>query len=116
MICQVRFSIDLTIRRSDPGNGVPITPPLTSGTCPRTIRVMAGTIDNDVYDRLGESWWDETSLLNILGPRANPVALLRGFARARRRRITYGELGQRMDMGQVRSRGVSNMGFAIKSQ
>jgi len=23
-------------------------------------------IDNDVYDRLGESWWDETSPLNVL--------------------------------------------------
>jgi 2-polyprenyl-6-hydroxyphenyl methylase/3-demethylubiquinone-9 3-methyltransferase len=27
---------------------------------------MAGAIDNDVYDRLGASWWDETSLLNLL--------------------------------------------------
>jgi 2-polyprenyl-6-hydroxyphenyl methylase / 3-demethylubiquinone-9 3-methyltransferase len=23
-------------------------------------------IDNDVYDRLGESWWDESNPLNIL--------------------------------------------------
>ena len=27
---------------------------------------MAGSIDNDVYERLGASWWDETSLLNLL--------------------------------------------------
>jgi 2-polyprenyl-6-hydroxyphenyl methylase / 3-demethylubiquinone-9 3-methyltransferase len=27
---------------------------------------MGGSIDNDVYNRLGESWWDETSLLNCL--------------------------------------------------
>jgi len=27
---------------------------------------MAGSVDNDVYDRLGASWWDETSLLNLL--------------------------------------------------
>ena len=27
---------------------------------------MAGSVDNDVYDRLGESWWDETSLLSLL--------------------------------------------------
>jgi 2-polyprenyl-6-hydroxyphenyl methylase/3-demethylubiquinone-9 3-methyltransferase len=27
---------------------------------------MARAIDNDVYERLGASWWDETSLLNLL--------------------------------------------------
>jgi 2-polyprenyl-6-hydroxyphenyl methylase/3-demethylubiquinone-9 3-methyltransferase len=27
---------------------------------------MGRSVDNDVYDRLGESWWDETSLLNLL--------------------------------------------------
>jgi 2-polyprenyl-6-hydroxyphenyl methylase/3-demethylubiquinone-9 3-methyltransferase len=27
---------------------------------------MRRSVDNDVYDRLGESWWDETSLLNLL--------------------------------------------------
>ena len=27
---------------------------------------MAGSVDNDVYDRLGGSWWDEASLLNLL--------------------------------------------------
>ena len=27
---------------------------------------MAGSVDNDVYNRLGGSWWDETSLLNLL--------------------------------------------------
>ena len=27
---------------------------------------MAGSVDNDVYDRLGGSWWDETSLLSLL--------------------------------------------------
>jgi 2-polyprenyl-6-hydroxyphenyl methylase / 3-demethylubiquinone-9 3-methyltransferase len=27
---------------------------------------MSPSVDNDVYDRLGESWWDETSPLNVL--------------------------------------------------
>jgi 2-polyprenyl-6-hydroxyphenyl methylase/3-demethylubiquinone-9 3-methyltransferase len=27
---------------------------------------MDGSVDNDVYDRLGGSWWDETSPLNVL--------------------------------------------------
>jgi 2-polyprenyl-6-hydroxyphenyl methylase/3-demethylubiquinone-9 3-methyltransferase len=27
---------------------------------------MAGSVDNDVYDRLGASWWDESSLLSLL--------------------------------------------------
>jgi 2-polyprenyl-6-hydroxyphenyl methylase/3-demethylubiquinone-9 3-methyltransferase len=29
-------------------------------------------IDNDVYDRLGESWWDETSPLNLLHGSVTP--------------------------------------------
>jgi 2-polyprenyl-6-hydroxyphenyl methylase / 3-demethylubiquinone-9 3-methyltransferase len=65
-----------------------------------------------ILDRHGLSAGEITGL----GPRANPIALLRSFARARRGRITYGELGRRIDMGQVRSKGVSYMGFAIKSQ
>jgi 2-polyprenyl-6-hydroxyphenyl methylase / 3-demethylubiquinone-9 3-methyltransferase len=27
---------------------------------------MVGSVDNGVYERLGESWWDETSPLNVL--------------------------------------------------
>jgi 2-polyprenyl-6-hydroxyphenyl methylase/3-demethylubiquinone-9 3-methyltransferase len=31
-----------------------------------TLRLMVRSVDNDVYDRLGGSWWDETSPLNVL--------------------------------------------------
>ena len=37
-----------------------------------TLRVMEGSVDNDVYDRLGGSWWDETSLLNVLHGSVTP--------------------------------------------
>jgi 2-polyprenyl-6-hydroxyphenyl methylase / 3-demethylubiquinone-9 3-methyltransferase len=33
---------------------------------------MARSVDNGVYDRLGESWWDETSLLNLLHGSVTP--------------------------------------------
>jgi len=33
---------------------------------------MARSIDNGVYDRLGGSWWDETSLLNLLHGSVTP--------------------------------------------
>jgi 2-polyprenyl-6-hydroxyphenyl methylase / 3-demethylubiquinone-9 3-methyltransferase len=33
---------------------------------------MARPIDNGVYDRLGGSWWDETSLLNLLHGSVTP--------------------------------------------
>src|SRR5579863_1060507 len=33
---------------------------------------MAGSVDNDVYDRLGGSWWDETSVLNVLHGSVTP--------------------------------------------
>src|SRR5258708_10304828 len=36
---------------------------------------MAGTVDNDVYDRLGASWWDETSLLSLLHGSFTPARL-----------------------------------------
>ena len=49
-----------------------------------------------------------------LGPRANPVSVLRSYASARRGRISYGELSRRLDMGQVRSTALSYMGFAAK--
>jgi 2-polyprenyl-6-hydroxyphenyl methylase/3-demethylubiquinone-9 3-methyltransferase len=32
-------------------------------------------VDNDVYDRLGESWWDEESLLNVLHGSVTPGRL-----------------------------------------
>jgi 2-polyprenyl-6-hydroxyphenyl methylase / 3-demethylubiquinone-9 3-methyltransferase len=51
-----------------------------------------------------------------LGPRANPLVLLRSVTSARRGRISYGELSRRMDWGRVRSTGVSYMGFAVRSQ
>jgi 2-polyprenyl-6-hydroxyphenyl methylase/3-demethylubiquinone-9 3-methyltransferase len=33
---------------------------------------MAGSVDNGVYERLGESWWDETSVLNLLHGSVTP--------------------------------------------
>ncbi len=33
---------------------------------------MEGSVDNGVYDRLGGSWWDETSLLNVLHGSVTP--------------------------------------------
>ena len=50
-----------------------------------------------------------------LGARAKPLAVLRGFASARRGRITYGELSRRLDVGRVSSTAVSYMGFATKA-
>jgi 2-polyprenyl-6-hydroxyphenyl methylase / 3-demethylubiquinone-9 3-methyltransferase len=32
-------------------------------------------VDNDVYDRLGESWWDEASPLNVLHGSITPGRL-----------------------------------------
>jgi len=49
-----------------------------------------------------------------LGPRANPVSVLRSYASARRGRISYGELSRRLDVGQVSSTALSYMGFAAK--
>ena len=45
-----------------------------------TLRVMVRSIDNGVYDRLGGSWWDETSLLNVLHGSITPgrLAYFRG--------------------------------------
>lgn len=54
--------------------------------------------------------------LTGLGSRANPLAVLRAFIAARRRRITYGELSRRLDVGQVSSTAVSYIGFATKAQ
>jgi 2-polyprenyl-6-hydroxyphenyl methylase / 3-demethylubiquinone-9 3-methyltransferase len=51
-----------------------------------------------------------------LGARANPLAVLRGYASARLGRITYGELSRRLDVGRVTSTAVSYMGFATKTQ
>jgi len=41
---------------------------------------MAGLVDNDVYDRLGGSWWDEASPLNLLHGSVTPgrLAYFRG--------------------------------------
>ena len=33
---------------------------------------MVRSVDNDVYERLGESWWDEASLLNLLHGSVTP--------------------------------------------
>src|SRR3984885_4983499 len=45
---------------------------LAGGVMSLTLRVMEGSVDNDVYDRLGGSWWDETSLLNVLHGSVTP--------------------------------------------
>src|SRR6202046_3201621 len=37
-----------------------------------TLGVMEGSVDNDGYDRLGASWWDETSPLNVLHGSVTP--------------------------------------------
>jgi 2-polyprenyl-6-hydroxyphenyl methylase / 3-demethylubiquinone-9 3-methyltransferase len=50
-----------------------------------------------------------------LAPRAkNPLVLL-DFARARRGRLSYGELSRRLNFGQVSSTRMSYMGFATKA-
>jgi 2-polyprenyl-6-hydroxyphenyl methylase / 3-demethylubiquinone-9 3-methyltransferase len=51
-----------------------------------------------------------------LGPRARPLAALRGLVSARRGRITYGELSRRLDVGPVRTTAVSYMGFATRAE
>jgi 2-polyprenyl-6-hydroxyphenyl methylase/3-demethylubiquinone-9 3-methyltransferase len=50
-----------------------------------------------------------------LGPRAPRVSLLRNFVRARRGRISFGELSRSMDVGQVEGTAVSYMGYAVKT-
>ena len=50
-----------------------------------------------------------------LAPRANPPTVLLNFFKARRGRISYGELSRRLDFGQVKNTHVSYMGFATKS-
>ncbi|AUI50132.1 bifunctional 2-polyprenyl-6-hydroxyphenol methylase/3-demethylubiquinol 3-O-methyltransferase UbiG [Arthrobacter crystallopoietes] len=52
--------------------------------------------------------------LSGLAPRANPLAMLRGFVQARRGRISYGELSRRLDFGTVRRTSLSYMGYAVK--
>jgi len=49
-----------------------------------------------------------------LNARANPVSLVSNYARAKRGKITYLELSERMKVGQVRNKAVSYMGYALK--
>ncbi len=49
-----------------------------------------------------------------LGPRAKNPATVLGFVRARRGRMSYGELSRRLDFGQTRSRAMSYMGYATR--
>lgn len=49
-----------------------------------------------------------------LNARANPISLVINFMRAKRKKITYLELSERMDVGQVKSKAVSYMGLATK--
>ncbi len=60
---------------------------------------MARSVDNDVYDRLGESWWDETSLLSLLQGSVTPgrFAYFRGVLA---RQFGAGAAGRRvLDIG-----------------
>jgi len=50
-----------------------------------------------------------------LGARARPLTVLRNYARARRGRISYGELSRRLDVGQSRSTAVAYMGYATRA-
>jgi 2-polyprenyl-6-hydroxyphenyl methylase/3-demethylubiquinone-9 3-methyltransferase len=58
----------------------------------------------------------EPAGLSGLAPRANALAMLRGFLQIRRGRITYGELSRRLDFGPVRRTSLSYMGYAVKLQ
>jgi 2-polyprenyl-6-hydroxyphenyl methylase/3-demethylubiquinone-9 3-methyltransferase len=60
---------------------------------------MARSIDNDVYERLGGSWWDETSLLNLLHGSVTPGRLTY-FRDVLARRLATGVAGLRvLDIG-----------------
>jgi hypothetical protein len=37
-----------------------------------TLRGMVRSVDNGVYNRMGGSWWDETSPLNVLHGSVTP--------------------------------------------
>ena len=49
-----------------------------------------------------------------LGFRKNPVSLLADFVRTKRGRISYLELSNRLNAGQVKSKAMSYMGYATK--
>jgi 2-polyprenyl-6-hydroxyphenyl methylase/3-demethylubiquinone-9 3-methyltransferase len=49
-----------------------------------------------------------------LGPRAPIRSVLLNFVRTRTGRITYGELSRRLNVGQVKNKAISYMGFATK--
>jgi 2-polyprenyl-6-hydroxyphenyl methylase/3-demethylubiquinone-9 3-methyltransferase len=49
-----------------------------------------------------------------LAPRAGAFTILTALHRARRGRISYGELSRRLDFGRVRSLGLSYMGVAVR--
>lgn len=50
-----------------------------------------------------------------LGPRSNKAALLWNFVRARRGRISFGQLSRLMDVGEVKNTAVSYLGYATKA-
>ncbi len=50
-----------------------------------------------------------------LGPRSSGSTLLWSLIKAKRGEISYGELSRRMNVGQVRSKSVSYMGYATKT-
>ena len=50
-----------------------------------------------------------------LGPRSRKPLVLLNFIRAKRRRISYGELSRRLDVGPIKSNSLSYMGYATKT-
>jgi 2-polyprenyl-6-hydroxyphenyl methylase / 3-demethylubiquinone-9 3-methyltransferase len=68
----------------------------------------------ELEDALGSSGLRVHDVVG-LGPRANPATLLLDFTRAKRGRITYGEMSRRLKIGQTKNVRVSYMGFATKS-
>ncbi len=60
---------------------------------------MVRSVDNDVYERLGGSWWDETSLLNLLHGSVTPGRFAY-FRDVLARRLGAGAAGLRvLDIG-----------------
>ena len=49
-----------------------------------------------------------------LGPRSNPFSIVWDLVKMRRGNLTYAQLSTRMNMGKVKSKSISYMGFATK--
>lgn len=67
----------------------------------------------ELTDTLGRAGLQVGELVG-LGPRASKRHVVLDLVRARRGRISYGELSRRLDAGRVRGLGLSYMGYATK--